>query len=107
MSVDAVEAMLVKVRVSLRYMHPLRHYKACTFICIPHPAPPRARAIAQDSKPTYFFGDVKGKMKRFCGDELKQHCGINPGDWSIMWLWTVLESGHSKVYGIGHRRGGE
>eukprot|EP00965_Chrysotila_dentata_P043594 1449491-Pleurochrysis_carterae.AAC.4 len=28
----------------------------------------------------------------FCDDELKQHCGINPDDWSIM--STMLESGH-------------
>eukprot|EP00965_Chrysotila_dentata_P146023 4823822-Pleurochrysis_carterae.AAC.1 len=78
MSVNTVEAMLIK------------HACARTL-----PAP-CAYPTSQDEKPTYFVGNVKGKTKRFCGDELKQSCGPNPGDWSVM--STKLESGHI-IYG--------
>eukprot|EP00965_Chrysotila_dentata_P211962 6186742-Pleurochrysis_carterae.AAC.1 len=97
MSVDAVRCSLGCA--SSRYMHLLSHYEACI-----HLHPPRAHRRTGSKADIYLFGDVKGKTKRFCGDGLKQRCGINPGNWSIM--STVLESGH-KVYGIGHRRGGE
>lgn len=52
----------------------------------------------------YGIGDVKTKTSRYPVQKIKELCGQEPGDWSVM--STELADGF-KVYAIGHRRGGE
>eukprot|EP00965_Chrysotila_dentata_P034040 1133435-Pleurochrysis_carterae.AAC.1 len=71
MSVDVVEAMLIKVRAWPRasfVKHALRLVFVSSHDALPNPA---LAKFMQDEKATYLFGDVKGKTRRFCGDELK------------------------------------